>query len=177
MKKILSIMLVLAVLLSAAACVRSMPKLQNSGEDEASVSFVTKDTQGNEINSKELFEKNKITMINIWASWCGPCARELPELQTLSSELSELGCGLIGILDDGDTQNGLSTAKQLMDSNGITYPVLISNNDIRTQLAIQYYPTTFFVDGSGRPVGEPIIGAQVDRYLPAVRALLEENAG
>ncbi len=170
MKRFFAAVLALLTLFSLFGCTTEVIPPSEPGTDV--ISFETADLDGAAVKSADIFGKNKITMINIWASWCGPCQSELPALERLSAELNDMGCGLIGILDDGDTDDGRASAASIMEALGITYPVLISNSSIREQLTFRYYPTTFFVDSEGRLVGEPIIGAQVDSYLPAVQALL-----
>ena len=142
--------------------------------DEDSIRFTANDVYGNRISSADMFSSNKITMINIWASWCGPCVSELGELQTLSLKLKEINCGLIGILDDGDTASGLQSGLELIRSYGLTYTVIVPNSEVRSCFDYMYYPTSFFVDSSGHMIGEPIIGAQVDQYLPYIQQLLGE---
>ena len=69
-------------------------------------------------------------MVNIWASWCGPCIRELPELQAISERLKEKNCGVIGLLYDGDGAEALETAKKLMTDNGVSYPVILPPENV-----------------------------------------------
>lgn len=163
-------------------CVASFGCIALSGKNDYSQAkdaliFGTKDVFGSDVSSEKLFEQSKITMINFWASWCGPCAGELAELQTLHEQFKEYGCAVVGILDDGDTEQGLADGKRLMELNGVDYTVLISNSEIRKTIQLQYYPTTVFVNSRGEIIGEPIIGARVDEYLPALKALLNEAEG
>ena len=136
------------------------------------VSFETTDTEGNSITSEDLFSSNKITMVNIWASWCGPCIRELPELQAISERLKEKNCGVIGLLYDGDGAEALETAKKLMTDNGVSYPVILPPENIDSLFPLEAFPTTYFVDSEGKIVSEPIVGAYVDQYEATVDALL-----
>jgi len=177
MKKTFIILLTVALTIASVVCTGcAKPEADAKTESDSSViSFKTQDINGKDIDSAELFADNKITAINIWASWCGPCVNELPELQKLSSELEALDCRLISILYDGDADSGVNAGKQLIDQAGLTYAVLLPNDSVRSQFSIRYFPTTVFVDSSGRLVGEPIIGAQVDEYLPAVQRLLEQK--
>ncbi|MBQ3373133.1 MAG: TlpA family protein disulfide reductase [Oscillospiraceae bacterium] len=138
------------------------------------ISFETTDTEGNPVTSKDLFGSNKVTMINIWASWCGPCVRELPELQAISERLQEKGCGLIGLLYDGNDLEALETGKQIMADNGVTYPVILPPENVDSLFPMEAYPTTYFVDSEGKILSEPIVGAYVDKYEAAVDALLAE---
>ena len=136
--------------------------------------FATTDLDGNAVSSADIYAGNRITMVNFWATWCPPCVRELGELTEIHSQLQQMSCGVIGILIDDD----LEEAHALMAKNGTNYPVLLLSKDMnglaRTVTAI---PTTYFVDATGAVVGEPIIGAYVDRYVPAVETLLGEQAG
>ena len=60
------------------------------------------------------------TLVNLWASWCGPCLKEMPELQAFASEKSANGAQVVGIaLDDA------VSAKAMLERLGITYPNLI----------------------------------------------------
>ena len=136
------------------------------------VSFETTDTDGNSVTSEDLFSSNKITMINIWASWCGPCIRELPELQAISERLKEKNCGVIGLLYDGDGEEALETAKKLMTDNGVSYPVILPPENVDSLFPLEAFPTTYFVDSEGKIVSEPIVGAYVDQYETTVDALL-----
>ena len=136
------------------------------------VSFETTDIEGNSTTSEDLFSSNKITMVNIWASWCGPCIRELPELQAISERLKEKNCGVIGLLYDGDEVEALETAKKLMTDNGVSYPVILPPENVDSLFPLEAFPTTYFVDSEGKIVSEPIVGAYVDQYEATVDALL-----
>ena len=173
MKKTVIILIAAALMLAFTACAAGNEAKDDAVQGEV-LSFTTTDVNGSTVSSKDIFSENKVTMINVWASWCGPCVGELDELEELGKTLSEMDCTLIGILDDGDEASGLEAGKTLISAHGLTYTVLIPNDEIHSQLSYMYYPTTFFVDSSGRMIGEPIIGAQVDKYLPAIQKLLAD---
>jgi len=163
MKKLICAMLAAALVL--AACGAALA--ENITVD--SFSFVTGDLDGNSLTSAELFAGNRITMINFWATWCGPCVRELGDLAKVHSQLRELGCGVVGILVDDD----FTEARNLMKENGTNYPMLTLSEDMNPLLAgITVVPTTIFVDSNGAIVGETIEGAFPERYVDAVKALL-----
>ena len=73
------------------------PEMHYTAPNEGAISFETVDLEGNPVTSKELFADHKITMINIWATWCTHCVRELPELEKMSKEWAEQDCQIIGI--------------------------------------------------------------------------------
>ena len=173
MKRSISVLLAVIVLLCCAGCAK-IGATDKDEETNDKIVFSATDVNGGKVESKDIFAENKITMINIWASWCGPCVSELSDLQKLSQELENVGCGLIGVLDDGDTASGRETGTKLLTDGGITYLNILSDSAVRLQFSYMYYPTSFFVDSSGRLLGEPIIGAQVNEYLPHVIKLLED---
>ena len=134
------------------------------------IEFTAKDLDGNTVSSADLFAQNEITMINVWATWCGPCVGELAELQQIYTRLQEKGCGIIGLLDDTD----LKEARNLVAQNGITYPIIIAPDDYYTYLPMTAYPSTFFVNRNGELVGETIVGAYPNKYEPAIESLLQK---
>ncbi len=134
--------------------------------------FSGTDVNGNAVNTAEVFAKNKVTVVNIWASWCPPCVGEIPELDKMNKELSEKGCGVIGLLDDGEDPQGLEDAKDILQDVGATYLNMIFPYKISANVAFQAYPTTFFVDSNGKIIGEPVVGAAPDRYREMVDSLL-----
>ena len=78
------------------------PEKNYTAPKEGAISFETVDLEGNPVTSKELFADHKITMVNIWATWCTHCVRELPELERMSKEWAEQDCQIIGICDDAN---------------------------------------------------------------------------
>ena len=140
--------------------------------DGISFAFETKDLEGNPVSSADLFAQNEVTMVNIWATWCGPCIGELAELQKIHERLQEKGCGVIGILIDED----IDAAKELMAEYGVTYPVILTPADLSGMIEIAGYPTTFFVGRDGNGMGRQILGAQVDKYESKLEELLQSKA-
>ena len=169
MKKLICTVLVMALV--AALWIAVAEGIQVDRFD-----FTTTDLEGNEVTSEALYAQNKITMVNLWATWCGPCVGELGELAELHTQLQEMGCGVVGVMLDSTTDEGMQAAPKLMEENGTNYPVVAYSADMDALLeGVSGIPTSFFVDSTGAIVGEPIVGAYPDRYLPAVQALLETN--
>lgn len=129
-------------------------------------SFETTDTEGNPVSSKDLFAQHEITMVNCWASWCGPCVGELAELVETNKRLAESDCAIIGILTDGDDEEALKVGMQHMEENGVDYPVLIPNDDVRASFNVRAYPTTYFVNREGVILCAPMEGAPADLSAP-----------
>ena len=134
------------------------------------VEFTTSDLDGNPVSSAELFAQNEITMINLWATWCGPCVNELEGLQQISETLKDKNCGVIGLLLDDD----VDTAKKLIADNGVTYPVFLAPENVDDMFIRYYVPDTYFVDSEGTILAVPVVGAYLDQYEPAIEALLQK---
>ena len=135
--------------------------------------FETTDLDGNPVKSADLFKDNRITMVNVWGSWCVNCINEMAELAQLHHRLQEKGCGIVGLeFEQKPIEAVAETARAVMTANGTTYPNAIKpkGNPILDQFSS--YPTTLFVDSEGRILTYPIVGAAVAKYEPTVEALL-----
>ena len=124
------------------------------------------------MKSEDLFSAHKLTMVNVWTTWCGYCLAEMPELQTLSESLADRDVAVVGLLYDGTEPGALDEAADILAQTGVTYTNLLPWEGAGTQLGIQAFPTTFFVDSEGRLVGETILGAQLEAYTAQIDALL-----
>ena len=144
----------------------------NKLETDDVVSFETTDLDGNPVNSKDLFAGSKVTMINLWATWCVACKKELPELNELAKEFEKNGCQIVGICLDADEEGMDELAKEILEQNGVDYLNLAPPEDVEELLPTISFPTSFFFDSEGRMIVEPIRGALVDQYLPALNAAL-----
>ena len=120
-------------------------------------SFSTYDMQMQPV-TEEIFSGYDLTMVNIWATWCGYCVQEMPELAKLKDMLPE-NVNLITICDDATTETEL--AYSILQQTGATnFQTLMGTQEIYDQFLYQVYafPTTYFLDSQGNPVGEPIVG-------------------
>ena len=93
-----------------------------------------------------------LTMINFFEPWCPPCVAELPELEKLYETYAPQGFQILGVFS---TEEG--TAEVVSDA-ALSYPVLRYVPEF-DEFQTGYVPTTIFVDGSGRIVGETQIGS------------------
>ena len=114
--------------------------------------FETKDLEGNACSSKDLFAMHDLTLVNIWATWCGPCIEEMPALEAIYEE-GEIG--VVGIAVESEKQETAELAAEIAAELGVTYPNLRPTQEmIRDFLAdVAYLPTTVFVDSEGKVVG------------------------
>ena len=142
----------------------SEPERMKPAEIGQTVSFSTTDLQGNTVSSDEIFSGNKVNMINLWATWCGPCKRELPELAKMSGELKDKDCRLIGICLDAQKEGKAEEAISILADAGADYLNLVGTDEINATFPSVSIPVTFFVDSNGCILTEPVIGAKIDEY-------------
>lgn len=143
--------------------------------------FTGKDLEGNEVNSKDLFSENAVTVVNFWFTTCGPCVGELAELDALNKELGEKGGALIGINAltlDGDEME-ISEAMNVLQENGASYRNVYFDKDSEAGTfadTIQAFPTTFVIDRDGNIVGEPVVGSVASgAQKDALKKIIDET--
>ena len=135
--------------------------------------FETTDLDGNPVRSDELFAEHDITMLNFWATWCGPCKRELRELGDIDRRMQEENCAIVGILSDADDEGAVETGKALLEENGVDYLNLkMPEALVESEIAVSL-PTSVFVDSSGVIIAPVITGAFIHIYETRFRGLLD----
>jgi thiol-disulfide isomerase/thioredoxin len=135
--------------------------------------FETTDLDGNPVRSEELFAQHKVTMLNIWATWCGPCKGELRELGDINRRVQEEDGAIIGILYDADDEETIALGKELLAENGADYLNLKLPEALDKLGIIGGYPTSIFVDSNGVIIAPLIGGAAVSLYETRFGELLE----
>lgn len=153
---------------------------KESVQEEAPVqiNFEGQDMEGNTVSS-DVFSNSRLTMINVWATYCNPCLREMPELAQLPSEYASEDFQLIGIISDvqvGADQEVLEDAKRLIEQTGADYPHLLLNESLYYGLLtdVMAVPTTFFLDSEGK-ILDTVVGAMDKQaWEEKIDELLEE---
>lgn len=157
---------------------------QGQADGDVIGEFSMEDIQG-EAYTQEMFAEYKLTMVNVFTTWCGPCVREIPDLEKLNNEMSDQGVQVVGIVLDAIGSSG-STDPEAVEKAGllaeqleVTYPFLIPDQGYLggRLLGIQAVPTTFFVDQEGRILGEAYQGSRsLEDWKSIVEAKLAEAA-
>ncbi len=127
--------------------------------------FSWTDETGKKISFAE-FSKGNVVLINFWATWCGPCKRELPDLVALRDEYKDKNIKILGIsLDrEGDVLNLVHTFA--VQAN-LAYPIVIDNGELEQAFGgIRGIPTSFFVNKKGEIV-KKMIGLQTKETFQA----------
>ncbi|HUK29906.1 MAG TPA: TlpA disulfide reductase family protein [Candidatus Acidoferrum sp.] len=91
----------------------------------------------------------KVVLLNFWATWCGPCRAEVPDLVELQKRYKDQ-LQIIGLAVDDDDEDAI---KKFAAESGINYPIAIASDEVRLQYGgIPALPTCFIVNAEGRVV-------------------------
>lgn len=156
----------------------------STAENPSFSNFKTVTLDGEEVD-QDIFSDYDLTMINVWATFCSPCLREMPDLGEIHEEYKDKGVQIVGIVSDVLDSNGklvqsqLDTAREIVEETGAGYTHLLPNYDLMMAKLkdVSVVPTTFFVDKDGNLVGEDQLGSKskedwiklIDKYLGEVK--------
>ena len=144
--------------------------------------FTAEDLSGNPV-TQDIFKDCDLTMINIWATFCGPCINEMPDLGELHNTWKEKGVQVVGLCTDTVNLDGtyidenLETAKLIVEETGADYLHIIPSGEVAGRLLpqIQVVPTTVFVDKDGKQVTSAVTGSRkLEDWEKIIEILLEE---
>lgn len=94
--------------------------------------------------------RDKVVLLNIWATWCGPCRFEIPELQTLHDRYKAKNFEVVGVSVD---ESGVEAVKEFVAEQKMTYPIALdAEGKLANMLQTSVLPTTVLLDRSGKIV-------------------------
>ncbi|MEP7147115.1 MAG: TlpA disulfide reductase family protein [bacterium] len=122
---------------------------------------------GKEMSLKDL--KGNVVVVNLWATWCGPCIKEMPDLSKLSDELKDKNFKMLGL--NVFQQDGSKKVGDFLKTNPVSYTILDGNQELVDAFSeanganIEAVPTTFVIDKDGKIVETIIGGRDKDSFL------------
>jgi peroxiredoxin len=117
-------------------------------------------------------QRGRVVMVNFWATWCGPCRQEMPQLDRLYQKYKSSGFVLLGVNVDDDTHKAADVAGKL----GVTFPVLLDTDKAVSKLYdLSTMPSTVLIDRDGkvRYVHRGYLTGYEDNYDKQIRELLK----
>lgn len=124
-------------------------------------------TEGSQTISFAEITKGKVVLLNFWATWCGPCRKEIPDIIQISNSMSSKGVMVIGVaLEKGKDANlNISKVKTYAEKQGIPYINIIGNESIMEAYGgIGSIPQTLIIDKAGR-IAETMVGSKSKEEL------------
>lgn len=107
--------------------------------------------------------KGNVVLVNLWATWCGPCIKEMPALSQISEELKDKNFKMLGM--NVFQQEGSKKVEDFLKTNPVTYTILDGNQEVVDGFSeangkpIDAVPTTFIIDKDGK-IAETIVGGR-----------------
>ncbi|UJF21178.1 TlpA family protein disulfide reductase [Shewanella sp. OMA3-2] len=133
--------------------------------------FTLKNMQGNNLNLAE--QRGEIIVINFWASWCGPCRKEMPVLQKLQDKYQDLGVQVWGINVEQENQAG----KDFLADLDLSFSIFFDQtNALSKSYQVEAMPTTVIIDRDGivRFMFRGYKDGYEKKYADAIKKLIRE---
>jgi peroxiredoxin len=130
------------LVLSLCSCRRNERGL---GPGNAAPEFALPDLSGTQRSLSDF--KGKVVLVTFWASWCGTCMSEMPDIQALYQALKPRGLEMVAIGCDDEKQNFIDTARRL----GLTFPILLdASGEVKNKYKVTGYPESFVLNREGK---------------------------
>jgi thiol-disulfide isomerase/thioredoxin len=138
--------------------------------------------EGGTLSLQEL--RGKVVLVNIWATWCPPCVKEMPSMQRVYEDYGDDGLEILAVAVDDEPGVRQASGRveglvsEFVDRMGLTFPVVLDPTGGTERLfETQYLPTTILVDREGRVRAREVGGRFWDQepYRDMIVSLLEED--
>lgn len=135
--------------------------------------FTLLDSQGNMVSLSDF--SGQAVLVNVWASWCGPCRQEMPALERVYQEFKDLGFTILAV--NATSQDNRTSADQFVQEMGLTFPILYdTDNLVYKNYQVRALPSSYFILPNGI-IQEVVIGGPMADALLVTRVqnLLAED--
>ena len=138
--------------------------------DVAAPAFDTVDIDGKAERLSD--QAGKVVLVNIWATWCGPCRSEMPKLDHLYRERKNRGLVIFGLSDED-----VGVQQKYLQQVPVSYPLLTVKGTVPSLYRdIARYPAIFLIDRSGRLQPAPAPDQSFEKLEAAVETLLSSGS-
>jgi peroxiredoxin len=128
----------------------ALAKLEADDQHRQDVNFTLTDLQGKTWTLKDL--KGKVVLVNFWATWCPPCRKEMPDLNTLYQRFKDQGFVILAVSDEE-----IDKVKPFLAERNISYPILLDpGRKVNELFQVEGIPKSFVYDREGKLVAQSI---------------------
>lgn len=162
-------LLLLALACVTLACVARPPETPAADRPlPAAPDFALRDLDGKLVRLSD--HRGKVVLVDFWATWCGPCRRELPHLQELHARYGPKGLVILGLSVD---HQGPGVVRDFNRKHAIPWRTVMADETVLEAYGdVRSIPTAFLIDRKGR-VAARLVGYQTrERLEQAIRPLL-----
>ncbi|WP_066219514.1 TlpA disulfide reductase family protein [Formosa haliotis] len=131
--------------------------------------FSAPNPEGKTISLNEV--KGKVTIIDFWAAWCGPCRKENPNLVKVYNQYHDKGLEILGVSLDGTPRQKDAKAEWLaaIEKDGLAWNHMSNldyfNDPIAKQFNIRSIPATYIIDANGKIVASGLRGQELENKI------------
>jgi peroxiredoxin len=134
-------------------------KLEADDRRRQQADFTLADLHGEKHSLKNL--RGKVVLVNFWATWCPPCRKELPDLETLSTRFKDQGLVILAISDED-----AGKVKPFIAARNLQFPILLDpGRKVNELFQIEGIPKSFVYDRSGKLVAQSIDMRTMRQFL------------
>jgi len=137
------------------------------GSGKPAPDFTQNDVNGKPVSLSDL--KGKVVLIDFWASWCGPCRKENPNVVVLYNKYKDAGFTVLSVSLDDNKANWLAA----IEKDKLIWPYHVSDlkkwsNEVARKYQVSGIPFTVLVDKEGNIIDTKLRGAELERALAAI---------
>ena len=129
------------------------------------IDFTLQTKDGEDVTLSEKIAQNKLTLVDFWASWCGPCRHENPVVKAAYEKYHELGFDVIGVSVDQDEAAWL---KAVEEDELPWMQVRDSEDKVSEDYMIYYIPSNFLFDQNGTMIAKGLRGEDLEAKLAEI---------
>lgn len=129
---------------------------------DGGIDFAVQDLNGGPVQLSQY--RGKVVLLNIWATWCGPCKKEIPDLNEIHAEYGSQDVVVLGVLLESGTREEVKAA--LDKDFTLHYPQWLGDEKLSRQFEISGFPTTIIIDKEGK-IRERLIGQHTKKQFIA----------
>ena len=129
--------------------------------------FTLNDLSGNAISLSDF--SGDVVILDLWATWCPPCRKEIPFLVSLYDEYKDQGLSVVGVALD---QGGASVVAPFVEANEVTYTIVLGDAEVSRAYKVSSIPMTLMIDRNGNVAHKEVGFAP--QFEGPMRAKVEE---